>query len=170
MKHPSTQVLNDFRCRYPLRPPPRSKYPHEDIQLETADGLRLLGPAPALEVEIGIPPVSRDDEKSKNPYLWVIDQRGVPYIVEEGLAVIGSKMPKHTNLTGGGGAYLGGQMWFASEEALYVSGGSGRYPPTDRRQLEEAVQVIESFGYEVRSFGWDHELRVAIRYWEGPGL
>ena len=78
-----------------------------------------------------------------------------------------SKMPKHTNLTGGGGAYLGGQMWFASEEALYVSGGSGRYPPTDRRQLEEAVQVIESFGYEVISFGWNPETGMARRFWEG---
>ena len=167
MRHPSTEVLNEFRHRHPLRPPPSSAHPHEDIQLGTEDELRVLGTAPAIEVEIGLPPVSRDDENSTNRYLWVIDQRGVPYIIERPLGVIEDNEPKHTNLTGGGQACLGGEMWFASGEALYVSGGSGRYPPTDQSQLEEAVEVFESFGYEVKSLGWDHGTRRALRYWEG---
>ena len=168
MTHPWTQVLNEFQGRYLLRDPPSSDYPHEDIQLEAATGLRLLGPAPALDVKLGIPPAFTNDPASRNRYLWVIDQRGIPYIIDDRLAVIGSNPPKHTNLTGGGAAYLGGEMWFTSEEALFVSGGSGRYPPTDSRQLEEAVQVFESLGYEVRSFGWDHGGGVARRSWEGP--
>ena len=70
---------------------------------------------------------------------------------------------KHTNLTGGGEAYLGGELWFTSETSLYLSGGSGRYPPRDATQLEEATEVFRSFGYEVISLGWDHEARRALR-------
>ena len=65
-------------------------------------------------------------------------------------------LPKHTNLTGGGEAYVGGELWFASNDSLYVSGGSGRYPPIDSRQLEQAVGVFRHYGYEARSLGWDH--------------
>ena len=46
-------------------------------------------------------------------------------------------------------------MWFASSMALYISGGSGRYPPVDGTQLEEAVQVFHAFGYDVTSLGWN---------------
>ncbi len=45
------------------------------------------------------------------------------------------QVPKHTNLTGGGRAYLGGELWFTNNSEVYVSGGSGRYPPSDERQL-----------------------------------
>ena len=169
MNCPSTQELDDFRRRYPIRPPTRSSdHPHEDIQLEAEHGFRLLAPAPALDVLIGTPPRSRFDSESGNRYLWVVDQRGIPYIIEERLLVIGSEVPKHTNLTGGGRAYLGGEIWFASEDVLYLSGGSGRYPPSNSRQLEAAAQVFESFGYEARSLGWNPLTGMARRFWEDP--
>ena len=45
----------------------------------------------------------------------------------------------------------------ASHPRLYrclcVSGGSGRYPPTDSIQLDCAVQVFRNFGYDVTSLG-----------------
>ena len=167
MSHASTGVLDEFRHRHPLRSPPSSVHPHEDIPLGAEDGLRVLETAPAIDVEIGFPPVSRDDMDSTNRYLWVIDQRGVPYTIERPLAAIEGNEPKHTNLTGGKQAYVGGEMWFASGEALYLSGGSGRYPPTDARQLKETVQVFESLGYKVRSLGWDQDAGRALRHWEG---
>ena len=75
---------------------------------------------------------------------------------EIAIVSIGDILPKHSNLTGSGEAYLGGELWFTSASSLYVSGGSGRYPPLNAAQLEEAVEVFESFGYEVTSLGWDH--------------
>lgn len=57
-------------------------------------------------------------------------------------------------------------MWFASRVALYISGGSGRYPPRDPTQLEEAIQVFESFGYEVTSLGWNDATGKARRLLE----
>ena len=74
--------------------------------------------------------------------------------MEVSIARIGAA-PKHTNLTGGDKAYLGGEVWFESDTALYISGGSGRYPPQNPDQLDEAVRVFESFGYRVASLGWD---------------
>ena len=158
MKGSTTEALEHFRGRQALRSPQieADRPDHEIIQIEAEFGLRLLGTAPAHDVLFGYPPTSRT-ETGPNRYLWVIDERGIPYILEERLPAIRSNLPKHTNLTGGGLAYLGGEMWFASPTALYVSGGSGRYPLVNRKQLEDAVQVLQSFGYDVESLGWDDE-------------
>ncbi len=127
-----------------------------------------MNPAPAYDVLYGAPPSSRANKV--NTYLWVIDTRGIPYIYEAPIPVIDSALPKHTNLTGGSEAYLGGEVWFASEIALYISGGSGRYPPANEAQLEEAAQVFESFDYEVISLGWDHQKGEARRRLVGDRL
>ena len=119
--------------------------------------------APASGVKCGAPPLTQHGVSKK--YLWVIDTRGIPYVFEIDIALIGA-VPKHTNLTGGGEAYLGGELWFASESTLYLSGGSGRYPPRDATQLEEATNVFKSFGYDVTSLGWDYQEGKAKRYLE----
>ena len=99
--------------------------------------------------------------------LWIIDKRrGIPYIMERGIRVLGGNPPKHTNLSGGAQAYIGGQIRFESPAALWASGGSGRYPPVDGRQLELAVGVFRHYGYRVRSLGWDDATGEAKRYWE----
>ena len=162
-----TQELIDFRERYSLRLPQLS-YRHdiEMVQLESKDGLRLFEPAPAKNILTGRPPMSLNDRGSCR-YIWVSDAKSIPYIIESPVPVIGSNVPKHTNLTGGSEAYLGGEMWFTSEVSLYISGGSGRYPAADQLQLKEAVQVFESFDYEVVSLGWDDGTGFAKRYLEG---
>ena len=148
------QELDAFRHRHHPRPPEFIRFCREALQLNLSDGLRLLGPAPVTGFAHGTPPSSSTDSEA-NRYLWVIDTGGIPYIIESPVAALGSELPKHTNLTGGNDAYLGGEMWFASSMALYVSGGSGRYPPVDGNQLEEAVRVFDAFGYHVISLGWD---------------
>lgn len=155
--------IDDFRRRYSLRGPERPPLPHESRQLVAADGLHVLDCAPARAV--GTPPYSRT-EPSANRYLWVIDANGIPYIREASILSIANEMPKHTNLTGGRAAYLGGELWFESESCLCISGGSGRYPPTDGVQSDCAVQVFRGFGYEVTSWGWDEGTDTAKRYRE----
>ena len=167
MTRSSTEALDAFRGRHALRWPQRpADHAHQTVQLEAEHGFRLLESAPACSVLLGSPPLSRD-EGGENGYLWVIDDRGIPYILEEVMAVLGSNLPKHSNLTGGGRAYLGGVMWFSSATEMYVSGGSGRYPPVDRAQLEDAVEVLRSFGYEVNSLGWEDGTGWAKRHLEG---
>ena len=150
-------ALDDFRHRYAMRPPDprRIKDASETVRIHASDGLRLLQSAPATDVLYGMPPYSFREET--NNYLWVIDTSGLPYIREKPIPTLGGAKPKHTNLTGGSEAYLGGELWFASEASIYISGGSGRYPPVDEAQLEGAVSVFESFGYEVKSLGWDYD-------------
>lgn len=146
-----------------MRPPGWTPARSEAIMLNASDGLSILQPAPATGVIYETPPKSRSDKTT--PYLWVIDERGVPYILEVRIARIGA-LPKHTNLTGGGAACLGGEMWFETNTALCISGASGRYPPQNAAQLADAVRVFESFGYRVASLGWDKENEVARRWLE----
>ena len=157
--------IDGFRCRYSLRPPQWPPSPSEKHQLSAADGLRALCRAPAREVLWGTPPRSRSDP-GQHRYLWVIDANGIPYIRESPIQAICHRLPKHTNLTGGGSAYLGGELWFGSCTHLYVSGGSGRYPPIDSGQLDCAVQVFRDFGYHVTSLGWDEGTDSARRFRE----
>ena len=158
-----THPLDAFRARYSPRPPIARPFDAAEqfLPLQASDGLRILTPAPAAGFLPGYPPSLEDP--GSNRYLWIIDLRGIPYVFEIPIAAIGGFLPKHTNLTGGGEAYLGGELWFTSENSLYLSGGSGRYPPHGAAQLEEAAEVFESFGYEVTSLGWDFPMNRAYR-------
>lgn len=123
----------------------------------------LLGKAPASGVLTGRPPGGTKDA-STNRYLWVIDSSGIPYILEVSLIILHNELPKHTNLTAGGRAYIGGELWFHDYVSIYVSGGSGRYPPENPQQLANAVEVFRSYGYKVTSLGWDYDNDEAARY------
>jgi hypothetical protein len=103
--------------------------------------------------------VSPKPEKKGDPgcHLWVIDASGVPYILERAPvapALAGGRV-KHTNITGGGPAACGGELWFETPTRLYVNGCSGRYGPAAPKQLDDAAEVFRDMGYEVISFGWD---------------
>lgn len=152
--------LNDFLARFPLQPPQRRLTdPESDfIELLPEDGLRILGPAPAVEVVITKPPAKKGDPDC---YLWVIDSRGLPYILERAAT---SRLPpdrpvKHPNLTGGRPASCGGELWFVSNSAIWVNGCSGRYMPRSEDELDTAATLFRALGYEVTSFGWDPDLQ-----------
>lgn len=130
------------------------------------DGLRFLHEAPVSDVEFGRPP-NHSQGQGCNTYLWVIDGRGVPYLLEISKSILGDSPPKHTNLTGGKQAYVGGQLWFTDPSGMYVSGGSGRFPPTDEEQLTAAIEVFSSFKYTVISLGWNSETGWAWRHLQG---
>ena len=161
------QALASFRDRYVPRAP-EYPYPRGRIEgeCEQIQGFHLLieAPTPTTDFNQGYPPLTKNT-RGTNTCIWVIDSKGMPYIIEEGLQELEWQRPKHTNLTGDKEAYVGGELWFRSNSSLYVSGGSGRYPPLCENQLEDAVVVFEAFGYVVRSLGWDQETG-ARRYLE----
>ena len=155
------ELLAAFRARHPMRPCARPIEPGEDTQLEEGDGLfELLGP-PASGVARGSPPRTRSDAVAT--YLWVLDATGIRVIIEAPTRTLDGARPKHSNLTAGNPAYVGGEIWFASEGKLYISGGSGRYPPIDGSQLEEVATILRTAGYEVVCLGWDEETGSARR-------
>lgn len=147
------QILAKYPPRDPLKPPDND----DEIRLLLAEhGVRLLGTAPAdNEVYNAMPSRKGAD----GCHLWVLDQRGIPYILERAnIAVeLTSGLVKHTNLTGGGQASCGGELWFASERAsrLFINGCSGRYRPMNAEHLMAAADAFRALGYDVVSFGWD---------------
>ena len=134
------------------------------MQLTPSGGFSLLPVAPAQNVVLGYPPKAR--QGSLNRYLWVINYAGIPFIQEISIPALNGQMPKHTNLTGGRPAYIGGELWFETCARVFVSGGSGRYPPDGARQLADAVGVFESYRYTVTSLGWNAEIDKARRVLE----
>ena len=162
-----TPELRAFWEKYSPRQSALPCKPHELIQLTDADGVRKLGYAPTQDVKFGKPPRTATRDDSMKCYIWIIDRRGIPYIFEQGLPNLNGYEPKHTNLTGGGEAHIGGQLWFADGESLFLSGGSGRYPPCDKTHLNDAVGVFKSYGYRVTSLGWDRSRGRARRDYDG---
>ena len=155
LEHP--RELDEFRSRYEAQEPfwPDWAKPHERCLLDHLSGLRSLEYAAARDVQFGFPPRSRGDT-GHDRYLWVINDEGLLFVKEILNDRLNSNLPKHTNLTGGLPAYAGGELWFRTEGALFVSGGSTRYKP-NRSQLEDAVDVFRAFGFNVQSLGWDED-------------
>lgn len=158
----TTSKLEQFRRRYPPQIPRKKGPPHESVMIPPGNSLRFLPRAPVSDVEFGVPPRDTED-RGCNRYLWVIDTRGIPYLIERPMSILDRNCPKHTNLTGGGPAYIGGELWFAGTKSMFVSGGSGRFPPLGEDQLAAAVEVFSSFSYVVKSLGWDSVAGRAIR-------
>jgi hypothetical protein len=63
---------------------------------------------------------------------------------------------KHTNLSGGGVAYAGGEAWFvAGGNRIAINGKSGRYPCRNQREWTAIVEAFQESGYTVWPSRWD---------------
>ena len=162
-------TLHDFLKRYPPRPYRRrgsgaTGYPAAELApVTTADGLLYLNQVPA-HMPQGSPRRSHADD-GQYCHLWVIDERGRPCVSQEPLNRLGPGKLHHTNLTGGGKASIGGEIWFGTLPFVYLSGSSGRYPPTGRDHLEGAECLFRAVGFDVHSLGWDPETHRPLRVW-----
>lgn len=168
--HPGdTESLREFLERYPPRPYQRrgsgaTDYPAAELAPVTvADGLFDLNEVP-LAAPQGDPRRS-DRSDGHNCHLWVIDERGRPCISQAPLPRLGPKKLHHTNLTGGGNASIGGEIWFGTLPFVYLSGSSGRYPPKGPDHLECAERLFRAVGFDVHSLGWDPETDRPQRVW-----
>jgi hypothetical protein len=150
---------SEFAVRYPPAEPLSrpGDTPDAHRRLEMEDGVRLM---PECVSDMPTASPVGDDEAR---HLWVILPDSVPVILEAGDAVrpppLALGVVKHTNLTGGGPASCGGEVWLdpADAQQLYLTGGSGRYPAKTPAQLADAVKVFENYGFRVRSAGWSDE-------------
>ena len=164
-------TLHEFLERYPPRPyqlrPGVDVYPSTQLApVMEADGLLLLNEIPT-DVPLGRPRLSNSD-RGEHCHLWVIDDRGRPCIAETPLPRLGGDWLHHTNLTGGGQASVGGEIWFDEPSRIYLSGSSGRYPPRDRAHLEAAEDLFRAVGFNVVTLGWDSETNQPMRVWRQP--
>ena len=148
-------TLADFVRTHQPQPPriaPENGDQHRFLRAE--DGVFILNAPPVAAPVIG----RRGTPDGR--YLWVMSPAAIPAILETVPHVrppLQSGVAKHTNLTGGGNASCGGEMWVDPVNAglLHVTGGSGRYPPRSPVELNDAVLVLQTLGFRVDSAGWD---------------
>jgi hypothetical protein len=159
------EALTEFQASYTPQPP--RKFPeHPNQILPVAVGEDNLSPAPREDARFGNPPVNPPPPFGENTYLWVITGEGIPHILENDPRKDSHGLERltHTNLTGGGPAYRGGEIWFKSETGFWLSGHSGRYMPQSEAQLLGVIAICNAGGYHVLSLGWDEERNLPIRW------
>lgn len=155
-------TLHDFIELYPPKPPRKqAANADENRLLGKSDGVLLVG-APPLETSKRAHPSAKEADLSR--HLWVFragdePEPSIPAILERAVVnpPLESGKVKHSNLTGGGKASCGGELWVdpTSPQRLYVNGASGRYGPRTEKELADAVAVFSALGFEAVSFGWD---------------
>lgn len=148
-----------FRTKYPARSPRADVIKNADElrQMQPEDGLGLFDRNSGQDAIHSKPPRVAHDRGEL--YLWAISASDVPFALEnvpfgKGLA---SRVIKHTNLTGGGHAHSGGELWFLSTNEILVNGASGRYGPETNQELVDAATAFKDAGYKVASLGFDEE-------------
>jgi len=92
---------------------------------------------------------------SEKCFLWVIDELTVKMIWEKtpnelrSAAVPERPYVCHTNITGCGKAYLGGEMYFCEDNNIYVNFRSDRYGnPETKEKKQMAIQYMKDCGYK----------------------
>lgn len=159
----------EFSTKHPPQGP--NKPPETEDQLRKLtpdDGVLLLTSPPFPD------PVPGRPGFAEGRHLWVILPEEVPVLLETAPCVrpppLQSGCAKHTNLTGGGPACCGGELWVddVSPHLLYVNGKSGRYRPRSPAELADAMKVFEELGFQVVSAGWDEENDIPAQLFRQP--
>lgn len=151
----------EFEANYPPQPPRKPPSNQSELRrLSTSDGVFVVL-TPPLATNVRTTP-NKHDHGGSGRHLWVLVDSTIPCILESAPQVVPpleSGKAKHTNLTGGDPASCGGELWADPivDDKIYVNGASGRYGPRTPEQLEDAVSVFESVGFQVVSFGWDDD-------------
>lgn len=161
------QAFDEYRAAYPPRDPNLANKTHDDELrlLRVDEGRRDLTVAPATAVATNSLPRSRGAQH-RGKYLWVVGLNDVPYALEAGHngPVLELGRVTHTNLTGGGPAHAGGEMWFLNTSSVVINGGSSRYRPGSLEELEQVATAFKRCGYRTGHMGYDEETASFARY------
>lgn len=147
---------NSYSPRLPARP---HENPSDltDISNESSVDRVFDLTVPQRVNRIAYPPTTDDEYDAAfdnhQRYLWVLREEGF-FIVDENDRDLVERFSlvrndvSHTNLTGGEECYCGGEVYFLEDNRIFVTGGSGRYPPT-KVMLEDLRKCLISFGCNV---------------------
>lgn len=158
------QALATFSLKHTLVVPQREC---SEAEIQQVDCYHFSTAPLAVECEFVESAPTRDQDLRTRKYLWVITETHVPFGKEVG----GHSDIKHTNLTGGGKAYCGGEIWFADKESIYLNGGSGRYPcENDEALLESVKSFYMDIGYRVAIPPFDDDMGQRPRVFKSEAM
>lgn len=147
---------------------------HHPDQLMNSEARRYVGDIDQMRPEDGLAywidgsvesPRSVSDEKpelSEKPdgqHLWVVTKEHVLHALEA--CAFGAQREagsaKHSNLTGGGRAFVGGELVFLNEATIAITGSSGRYRLRSGEEMAAIERAFAESGYNVWSMGYNQE-------------
>jgi hypothetical protein len=158
----TTTAFNAFRLAFaPAKELRADRVQNADQikQMGEADGLKLWqdGPVEDGVADPGVPTPDLTSESDAEKMLWVVRASDVPYAQEasEFGRKLESRVIKHSNLTGGGPAFCGGELLVLDHQTIVVNGRSGRYGPRSDDELTAVVAAFRKSGYFVWHMGYD---------------
>lgn len=93
-------------------------------------------------------------------HLWAVTHEDVVHAPE--LCPFGADREagriKHSNLTGGGDAYCGGELLVLNDNTVVINGCSGRYRMRDAAEMRAVASAFRGSGYNVWSMGWNTDV------------
>ena len=142
----------------PMNPDAR-RYAGDTDQMGSGDGLLrwVDGPVGTARPQPDIRPEL--DQRPDGLRLWVVTADDVLHALEA--CDFGTKREagavKHSNLTGGGRAFVGGEMVFIDAATIAITGSSGRYRLRAAGEMEAVERSFVESGYHVWSMGYDQD-------------
>jgi hypothetical protein len=169
----ASSQFDGYRDKFAVRPPDLSRKGSDDelADLTFHDDVSSLAIAPASGFDAGAPARMPRSSGAKM-YLWLVAPSDVVIALEEGTAGQSTTRSRlaHTNLSGGGDAHAGGELWFNDSTSIWFTGGSSRYAPRSRTELDMIVAAFRTSGYRVSSCGWDEENDMPARFFRGQDI
>lgn len=139
--------------------PEADRYNGDTDQILIEDGLEQWTDGPVKEPHAEPAECPVFVKKPEGRRLWVVTADDVCHSPEacafgerRGAGVI-----KHSNLTGGGSAFAGGEVVFLDEETIALTGSSGRYRLRSGAELKAIETAFAESGYNVWSMGYNQD-------------
>lgn len=159
--------FDPYRSEFAARAPDISRKQYEDEINDLSGNSDFFDAiiAPANNFISGNPGTNTNLENEEKKYLWVISSNRVKFSLEYGTSGGSTNRNRlsHTNFTGGTDAHAGGELWFKDDKSIYITGGSSRYQPRSKAELDSIISAFKKAGYSVCSAGWSEESGV-MRY------
>lgn len=150
-EHPPEQPMN----------PAVRRYDGDTDQMKPKDGLDHWVDGPVEDLRSEPAPAERPELQidARDQRLWVVTEKQVLHAAE--MCDFGSQrqagVVKHSNLTGGGMAYVGGELRFIDPSTIAITGSSGRYRIRNADEMSSIERAFVESGYNVWSMGYDQD-------------
>lgn len=168
----ASPFFDEYRATYPARQPDlqKQRFADEVTDLSSNGDIVFVETAPTNGMTLGKPQPTNVTDPAK--YLWLVTPKELLGALEFGSSgrATARRRLAHTNLSGGKIAHAGGEMWFPGPSSVWMTGGSGRYPPATAIELEAIATAFAAAGYSVRSAGWDVEINRPARVFRGDDV